>query len=89
MRVRWPRPASIRARLLLSLLPLFVLAELLIGTITYRYVLRESGALFDYHLEQMALSLRDQGAVQVPPMPAEERERKREAWRTAVRRLRS
>jgi signal transduction histidine kinase len=74
MRVRWPRPASIRARLLLSLLPLFVLAELLIGTITYRYVLRESDALFDYHLEQMALSLRDQSAVQVPAMPAEERE---------------
>jgi len=65
---------SLRARLLLSLLPLFVLAEAVIGTITYRYVLDESHALFDYHLEQMALSLRDQGAVPPPPVPPEERE---------------
>ncbi len=65
---------SIRARLLLSLLPLFILAEAVIGTVSYRYVLRESHELFDYHLRQMALSLRDQGAVLPPPGPPEERE---------------
>ncbi|MCO5100597.1 MAG: ATP-binding protein [Burkholderiaceae bacterium] len=65
---------SIRARLLLSLLPLFILAEAVIGTVTYRYVLRDSHELFDYHLRQMALSLRDQGAVLPPPGPPEDRE---------------
>lgn len=65
---------SIRARLLLSLLPLFILAEAVIGIVTYRYVLRDSHELFDYHLRQMALSLRDQGAVPLPPGAAEERE---------------
>ncbi|RPH66384.1 MAG: HAMP domain-containing protein [Burkholderiales bacterium] len=65
---------SIRARLLLSLLPLFILAEAVIGTVSYRYVLRESHELFDYHLRQMALSLRDQGAVLPPPGPPEDRE---------------
>lgn len=69
------KPASLRARLLLLLVPFFLLAEAVIGTVTYRHVLRESHALFDYHLEQMALSLRDQGEVPVPPVPAEERER--------------
>jgi two-component system OmpR family sensor kinase/two-component system sensor histidine kinase QseC len=65
---------SIRARLLLSLLPLFILAEAVIGTVSYRYVLRESHELFDYHLRQMALSLRDQGSVLPPPGPPEDRE---------------
>lgn len=65
---------SIRARLLLSLLPLFILAEVVIGTVSYRYVLSESHELFDYHLRQMALSLRDQGAVLPPPGPPEDRE---------------
>ncbi len=55
--------SSIRTRLLLSLLPLFILAEAVIGTVTYRYVLRDSHEVFDYHLRQMALSLRDQGAI--------------------------
>ncbi len=68
------RHPSIRARLLLSLLPLFILAEAVIGTVSYRYVLRESHELFDYHLRQMALSLRDQGAVLPPPGPPEDRE---------------
>src|SRR5690606_18249999 len=45
--------SSIRTRLLLSLLPLFILAEAVIGTVTYRYVLRDSHELFDYHLRQM------------------------------------
>ncbi|MDT3679093.1 MAG: ATP-binding protein [Burkholderiaceae bacterium] len=66
--------SSIRTRLLLSLLPLFILAEAVIGTVTYRYVLRDSHELFDYHLRQMALSLRDQGAVLPPPGPPEDRE---------------
>jgi len=65
---------SIRARLLLSLLPLFIVAEAAIGTVSYRYVLSESHELFDYHLRQMALSLRDQGAVLPPPGPPEDRE---------------
>ena len=65
---------SIRARLLLSLLPLFIVAEAVIGTVSYRYVLSESHELFDYHLRQMALSLRDQGAVLPPPGPPEDRE---------------
>ena len=65
---------SIRTRLLLSLLPMFIVAEAVIGTVSYRYVLRESHELFDYHLRQMALSLRDQGAVLPPPGPPEDRE---------------
>jgi len=65
---------SIRARLLLSLVPLFVLVEAMIGGSTYRHVLNESQALFDYHLEQMALSLRDQGEVPSPPVPPAERD---------------
>ncbi len=63
---------SLRTRLLLSLLPLFVLAEAVIGTVSYRYVLEESHQLFDYHLRQMALSLRDQGAAL--PLPPEDHE---------------
>ncbi len=66
--------ASIRGRLLMSLLPLFIAAEIATGVVSYRYVLRESHQLFDYHLQQMALSLRDQGAVMTPPVPNEERE---------------
>ncbi|MBN9428623.1 MAG: two-component sensor histidine kinase [Burkholderiales bacterium] len=66
--------SSIRTRLLLSLLPMFILAEAIIGSVSYRYVLRESHELFDYHLRQMALSLRDQGAVLPPPGPPEDRE---------------
>ena len=33
------------------------------GAITYRNVLGETEALFDYQLQQMALSLRDQGEI--------------------------
>ncbi|MGD9943356.1 MAG: ATP-binding protein [Burkholderiaceae bacterium] len=66
--------SSIRTRLLLSLLPLFILAEAVVGSVSYRSVLRESHELFDYHLRQMALSLRDQGAVLPPPGPPEDRE---------------
>jgi signal transduction histidine kinase len=54
---------SIRARLTASLLALMVLAAAAIGVVTYRNVLVETEALFDYQLRQMALSLRDQGEV--------------------------
>ncbi|MEP7283988.1 MAG: sensor histidine kinase N-terminal domain-containing protein, partial [Rubrivivax sp.] len=57
---------SLRARLLLFLLALAAVAALAVGGITYRTVLAESDALFDYQLRQMALSLRDQGHAPVP-----------------------
>jgi len=54
---------SIRMRLLLSLLAMLALAALMMGALTYRSVLEETEALFDYQLRQMALSLRDQGEI--------------------------
>jgi two-component system OmpR family sensor kinase/two-component system sensor histidine kinase QseC len=54
---------SIRARLLALLLAMLGLAALLMGGATYRNVLAETEALFDYQLRQMALSLRDQGEI--------------------------
>lgn len=54
---------SLRARLLALLLALLGLAALLMGAVTYRTVLAETEALFDYQLRQMALSLRDQGEI--------------------------
>jgi two-component system OmpR family sensor kinase/two-component system sensor histidine kinase QseC len=54
---------SIRVRLLLSLMAMLALAALLIGAVTYRSVLAETEALFDYQLRQMALTLRDQGEI--------------------------
>ena len=54
---------SIRARLLWSLLAALALAAALLGGLTYRSVLQQTEALFDYQLRQMALSLRDQGEV--------------------------
>lgn len=54
---------SLRVRLLASLLSVVVLASIVLGALTYRGALREAEALFDYQLEQMALSLRDQGAI--------------------------
>jgi signal transduction histidine kinase len=51
---------SIRARLLIALLALVAGASLLVGVLTYRRVLAETSALFDYQLRQMALSLRNQ-----------------------------
>ena len=55
--------SSIRARLLLSLFVALAAAAALIGGISYRNVLHETEALFDYQLRQMALSLRDQGEI--------------------------
>lgn len=54
---------SIRLRLLLLLLAMLALVALLMGALTYRTVLAETEALFDYQLRQMALSLRDQGEI--------------------------
>ncbi|MEO8835680.1 MAG: sensor histidine kinase N-terminal domain-containing protein, partial [Caldimonas sp.] len=54
---------SIRVRLLVSLIALFALAAAAMASITYRNVLAETEALFDYQLQQMALSLRDQGEI--------------------------
>jgi two-component system OmpR family sensor kinase/two-component system sensor histidine kinase QseC len=51
---------SIRTRLLLTLLSLAVAVCLIAGWLTYRRVLTETSALFDYQLRQMALSLRNQ-----------------------------
>ncbi len=42
---------------------MLALAAALIGAVTYRSVLAETEALFDYQLRQMALSLRDQGEI--------------------------
>ena len=51
---------SIRRHLLLALFGGLCAALLLAGWATYRTALDEAGELFDYHLEQIALSLRDQ-----------------------------
>ena len=55
--------SSIRVRLLVSLLALLLLAAAAMGAVTYWNVLGEAEALFDYQLQQMALSLRDQGEI--------------------------
>jgi len=54
---------SIRLRLLVLLLAMLAVAALVMGGVTYHNVLAETEALFDYQLRQMALSLRDQGAI--------------------------
>ena len=54
---------SIRLRLLVSLVALLALVAAAMAAITYRNVLGESEAIFDYQLQQMALSLRDQGEI--------------------------
>ena len=55
---------SIRVRLLLSLLAMLAVAAAVLAAVTYRNVLAETEALFDYQLRQMALTLRDQGEIQ-------------------------
>lgn len=54
---------SLRGRLFAFLLALAGLAALAVGGATYLGVRSETDALFDYHLQQMALSLRDQGEI--------------------------
>ena len=56
---------SIRARLLASLIALLAIGVLAAGSVAYRSVLRETEVLLDYQLRQMALSLRDQGEIDV------------------------
>ena len=56
---------SIRARLLASLIALLAIGVLAAGLVAYRSVLRETQVLLDYQLRQMALSLRDQGEIDV------------------------
>lgn len=60
---------SMQARVLWSSFALVSLTALILGAVTYFSVLRESEALFDYQLKQMALSLRDQ-SVAAPVEPA-------------------
>jgi len=54
---------SLRGRLLLFLLTLAAVAAAAVATASYRSVLAEADEIFDYQLRQMALSLRDQGAI--------------------------
>lgn len=54
---------SIRQRVLAALLGVVGLTALAIGLVSYRSVLAETEALFDYQLRQMALSLRDYGMI--------------------------
>jgi len=54
---------SLRLRLFVFLLALATAAALAVGGATYVSVRREADELFDYHLRQMALSLRDQGRI--------------------------
>jgi two-component system OmpR family sensor kinase/two-component system sensor histidine kinase QseC len=66
---------SIRARLLIALLALTTSVSLLAGVLTYRQVLAETSALFDYQLRQIALSLRNQVSlaprIELPPTQGE------------------
>lgn len=55
--------SSLRVRLLVALLAMLAVAAAVMGAVTYRSVLAETQALFDYQLRQMALSLRDQGEI--------------------------
>ena len=54
---------SLRLRLFTFLVALAALAALFVGGATYVSVRAEADELFDYHLRQMALSLRDQGRI--------------------------
>jgi len=54
---------SLRGRLLAFFLSLAVVCAIVLAVVTYRGVLQEADELFDYQLRQMALSLRDQGAI--------------------------
>ena len=55
---------SLRLRLLVTLVGLLALAAVAMAAITYHNVLGETEKLFDYQLQQMALSLRDQGEIE-------------------------
>lgn len=54
---------SLRLRLFTFMVALAALAALAVAAATYVSVRAEADELFDYHLRQMALSLRDQGRI--------------------------
>jgi signal transduction histidine kinase len=54
---------SVRRRLLIGLVALVLIVDGLAGLLTYRRALQSTAALLDYQLQQMALSLRDQGSA--------------------------
>lgn len=62
-RRRLPLGRTLRTQLLLSLIVVLAVAALAMGASVYWSVLRQTEALFDYQLRQMALSLRDQGEI--------------------------
>ncbi len=53
-----PMWRSLRGRMLWSLLAVILLGALIQGAVAYRSALREANQLFDYNMQQMALSLR-------------------------------
>jgi two-component system, OmpR family, sensor kinase len=60
---------SLRARLLVFLLAAVIGAALIQGMFAYRSALREADAIFDYHMQQMALSLRAGTPLSGPVLP--------------------
>lgn len=63
---------SIRRQLVLSLLVLLLGAGVISGTGLYFKIHEEADRLFDYHLQELALSLRDQVLAQETPSPADD-----------------
>jgi len=61
---------SLRRRLLLSVMTAIVLAALFQAVTAYRGALRQADEMFDYHLQQMALSMRAR-MPQVPSQPSQ------------------
>lgn len=61
--------SSLRARLLAWLLGGIAVVGLCGGLVVYHNTLRQADAYFDYHLEQMALVLRDQPVEYLWPLP--------------------
>lgn len=61
---------SIRRRLIASLLATIVVAVLIAAYGSYRLVRAEIDEVFDYHLKQIALSLRDHSSAASAPLPA-------------------
>lgn len=62
---------SIRHQLLVGLLAVVIIAGLAAAWGVYQKAHRELDELFDYHLKQMALSLRDQAFERLPPGASE------------------
>ena len=53
-----PEPHSLRTRLLVSLLAAIVVVGIVQAAMAYRTALAQADEIFDYHMQQMALSLR-------------------------------